>query len=69
MIAEDTGTPTPLRGIATLVVRITDRNDNDPRFDPVSQAIPTTYVPHIPRPTTYVPHIPHTKAYISDCLY
>ena len=36
VIAEDSGQPNSRRSIATLVVEVTDRNDNDPMFEDVS---------------------------------
>ena len=32
VVAEDNGSPVARRGIATLVVQVTDRNDNPPVF-------------------------------------
>ena len=36
MVAEDMGSPNVRRGIATLVVQVTDSNDNSPVFVEVS---------------------------------
>jgi hypothetical protein len=39
VVATDRGSPQPLSSLARLTVRITDRNDNPPVFEQVSQLI------------------------------